>query len=821
MTSWLVGSLLLVTLVVAIKGWYRIRSVRVGLAAATGTAYLLIFGVLDSWLIDLAYLVDSYPVFVTYYYRAFVTTISLWILVGIWLIDRNLSGVLESWRSTENVAVSQAVRETELKVTERSKDRFLPKPLAHPDDQGGFNLFIGEACDSEGLSTGKLFYLPERGLFTNMLVFGSVGSAKTAGMLYPFLRQMIFYAADRPDERIGGLIFDAKDDFSHQTREYLEEAGRGEDFIYLTIDGQYILNPVNDPDMSGMVVASVVASLNDQVIGKSKEGFWKGSYIQLLQSLATGCQVAFDYTNLTYLNAFASDLESGERMIDYVTQLIGSKYEHTGSILVYRNLITNTDAPWEFDHTSQNQRPVIVGGDLDLRREKEWAFETHLSNFAEALQETDIDGDVVIDALKERILGEPENVSAELDRIFAQFTTTLLEPHGEKLRQLDAITELFEIARTEEMAKNPFDGMRDAFNHDFYPHKVTQVHFYRYKDTPLLREILRRLRVHHLVVDLDRVQRAEQFLTWFRAEWVHIDHELRFKIYTGVKNIVQFFEDPKVRRTFAPSMVCYYDHLLNPDKNYRQLFPSFDWLMSEGKWLCVGIPKPRWHLVTDVLCTLIKQQFQAVALLRTSRRKREKYPDYNFDRKVCLMIDEYHEFATAGKTMDTDNNFLSLNRQSRVFFVGSTQTIENIRGKFDNDEWVSQLLGCCRNKIFLGMEDPRSAKYASELIGKGLVYRISQSVGENQSDSPYSLVAGGYSGEKAGTNQSLSYQQTIEPLMLEKEFMTLRSFRGIAVCYDGDERVVQRFYCKPYWRPFHEAFHWQTANQVLKRTKKI
>ena len=443
----------------------------------------------------------------------------------IWILDRNLFGLLARFQSGEGGGEKEhkeARRDKE--IFQRSRRQFLPLPKPRPEDDGAFNLFIGEACDIEtGYSAEEFIYLPERGLFTNTIVFGSVGSAKTAGLLYPLLRQMIDYAQDDPSERIGGLIFDAKDDFSRQARSFLEEAGRGDDFVYLTIDGDYILNPVNDPDMPGMVTASLIASLNDQVIGKSKEGFWKGSYIQLLQQLVTGCQVGFDYTNLIYLPAFASDIDTGARIVNYISHLCGAHGEQEGTLLVYRNLLTNTDTPWEYDQEHRERKLVNVAGNLSLRAAAN--PDDSYQAFVEACSSVRLEQDTLANALQvcfEREEGLPESYEIEraaLNEVHANvypvFSATFLNPYSrDKAAAIEAVCDLFGISGNYESVKNPFEGRLDPFTHDYYNYKLTYIHLTRYEDTQLLRALLQRCSVHYLPIDTDRIQRAEVFFTW-------------------------------------------------------------------------------------------------------------------------------------------------------------------------------------------------------------------------------------------------------------------------------------------------------------------
>ena len=58
--------------------------------------------------------------------------------------------------------------------------------------------------------------IPEKGLYTGMLVVGAVGTGKTSGCMYPFARQILSWRADDPGRRAGALVLEVKGDFCHK-----------------------------------------------------------------------------------------------------------------------------------------------------------------------------------------------------------------------------------------------------------------------------------------------------------------------------------------------------------------------------------------------------------------------------------------------------------------------------------------------------------------------------------------------------------------------------------------------------------------------------
>ncbi len=98
-----------------------------------------------------------------------------------------------------------------------------PDPLRR--DQ--LSLVIGElhhAKKPDPAESPRWLIIPERGLYTGVIVFGAIGTGKTSGCMFPFAEQILGYRAADPSRRIGGLVLEVKGDFCHKVRRSLKKA---------------------------------------------------------------------------------------------------------------------------------------------------------------------------------------------------------------------------------------------------------------------------------------------------------------------------------------------------------------------------------------------------------------------------------------------------------------------------------------------------------------------------------------------------------------------------------------------------------------------
>ncbi len=125
--------------------------------------------------------------------------------------------------------------------------------------------------------------IPEKGLYTGVLIFGAVGSGKTSACMHPFAQQILSWQASHPQRRPSGLVLEVKGDFCHAVRRILEEAKRGEDYLEIGLDGPWQWNPLDDPLLDSYSLAYTVSTLINQFFGKSREPFWQQAYTNLVR----------------------------------------------------------------------------------------------------------------------------------------------------------------------------------------------------------------------------------------------------------------------------------------------------------------------------------------------------------------------------------------------------------------------------------------------------------------------------------------------------------------------------------------------------------
>ena len=167
--------------------------------------------------------------------------------------------------------------------------------------------------------------------------------------MYPFAKQVLGWHRDSPDLRPGGLVLEVKGDFCHQLRRILEPGGRGEDYIELSLDGDWCYNPL-ESDLDPYSLAYQIASLLNQLFGKGKEPFWQQAYTNLVKFLFLLHRIADDYVTLRDVYSTALDehrlekkINDARERLDYVPQARVAVKEwarHKQALL---------DREWDFD----------------------------------------------------------------------------------------------------------------------------------------------------------------------------------------------------------------------------------------------------------------------------------------------------------------------------------------------------------------------------------------------------------------------------------------------------------------------------------------
>ena len=162
----------------------------------------------------------------------------------------------------------------------------LPRWPRSPDDDAP-SLVVGEfhhPTEPREIRRPSWLTLPERGLYTGVAIFGAVGTGKTSACMRPFAQQLLSWQSAEPRKRAAALVLEVKGDFCHDIRADLEDAGRGDDYIELALGSRWQWNPLASA-MDSYSLAYTVASLLNQLFGKSREPFWQQAYTNLIRWL--------------------------------------------------------------------------------------------------------------------------------------------------------------------------------------------------------------------------------------------------------------------------------------------------------------------------------------------------------------------------------------------------------------------------------------------------------------------------------------------------------------------------------------------------------
>jgi hypothetical protein len=139
--------------------------------------------------------------------------------------------------------------------------------------------------------------IPERGLYTGVIIVGAIGTGKTSACMYPYLEQLLAYRAGDPARRVGGLVLEVKGDFCAHVRDILARHGRADDYVEISLTSVYRYNPLHN-DLDAYALAYGIATLMTNLFGRGKEPFWQQASTNLVKFVILLHQVLDDYVTL-------------------------------------------------------------------------------------------------------------------------------------------------------------------------------------------------------------------------------------------------------------------------------------------------------------------------------------------------------------------------------------------------------------------------------------------------------------------------------------------------------------------------------------------
>jgi hypothetical protein len=201
-----------------------------------------------------------------------------------------------------------------------TRSRPLP-PYERPEARPTPSLILGEAhyISKVGRApTPTWLTIPQRGLYTGVMILGAVGTGKTSACMYPYVDQLLRWRADDADRKVGGLVLEVKGDFCAQVRSMLTGAGRESDYLEVGLDSGVCYNPLHN-DLDPYAVAYAIGTLLNNLFGKSKEPFWQQAYTDLLKFVISLRRITDGYTTLAEVYRYIIDNDQIDKNIRTLT----------------------------------------------------------------------------------------------------------------------------------------------------------------------------------------------------------------------------------------------------------------------------------------------------------------------------------------------------------------------------------------------------------------------------------------------------------------------------------------------------------------------
>ena len=148
--------------------------------------------------------------------------------------------------------------------------------------------------------------IPQRGLYTGVMILGAVGTGKTSACMYPYVDQLLRWRRDDAERKVGGLVMEVKGDFCRQVHAILTDARRDDDYVEIGLDTGVCYNPLHN-DLDPYAVAYAIATLLNNLFGKSKEPFWQQAYTDLLKFVILLRRLTDGYTTFAEVYRYILD----------------------------------------------------------------------------------------------------------------------------------------------------------------------------------------------------------------------------------------------------------------------------------------------------------------------------------------------------------------------------------------------------------------------------------------------------------------------------------------------------------------------------------
>jgi hypothetical protein len=569
------------------------------------------------------------------------------------------------------------------------KHFFSGKPLSIPSDDlvpysevpcGRFRFRFQNEKSETAVDSVELVW---KDFHEHALITGGSGSGKTSTVLMQLYEGLVFRAAHHPDPlvrravRVGGLVIEAKGDFTPKTKTLADRYSRTDSVIYFGPAHSAVYDPFGDPDELPMQKAHKMNEILKAANG-GKEGsdpFWSQASQKLMMNLfllhdalqKSGVDVepiSFRSLNLLCMDKGSSPVRStGEEAL-----LSNLKRAFTR----LREILTEMD--WELDSLWNECDP-------------EGIFQHRLHQIRQKILEMQSSESGGIDNQSGKwILDAVEQTREEWSRIlsavpFFQAKSLRLKISALFLQREEAIIGWKQLSM--EASKSRSEGAL----------------------TQLLEKYRRLLENRGVAVETDLLY------SYFKNEYLNPAND---KTSASISMMVSNALMPFVTEPF--------DRIFSPQSTF-----DFSQVVDEGLLVVLDMPSAQYGVAQVLVSLMMKIDFFRTVLNRSRLRRRGGDRLVNQERHLIYLCDEFGSVATTGDQTG-EAAFLDKVREYRCSCILAMQGLPSLLRRFSNKE-VDALLQNCGIKVFLRNDDPSTNDYASRSLGSEIKVRLNQNAG--------------------------------------------------------------------------------------------
>ena len=543
----------------------------------------------------------------------------------------------------------------------------------------------------EGKTTRKLevslggMTFDEKALFTNIIVFGSIGSGKTAAVVYPILESItsIYNSEDptMPHAKWGGFVLDVKGDMHEAVIYMMEKHGRDilSDLVVIRPDNDYYVLEFEEVTTKEHFLVSCTGGTSmqecDAVLARAE-----GAETVLGNDLSHNKVLRLPNGDAEPLSSFVFSDRGAFRRKEIHGLLVQLEFDVRGLSVRWLG--------WREDKGGRLVRVINTH-----KRQVQYGRDPN-GNFLTTNKPARL-----------RYLG--------VHSINNGLTYNLISKNA---ASTEAAGRIMAVA---EVTGNAFGNDNAYWSNASEKHIAACIELFRQVEGPMGRECsVNEIQTFtanekELIVYVTRLKdviknkSAQGASTYeilllrnlddyFTGEWLKHDPKLKGNIMSCVTNLFgDVTRNEQLIKTFCQPSRFSFEDCLNEGKVYTLVLSAYP-----NAQMLIG--------------TCMKLDFQQVVLKRTQAAP------VNKQRFLMFLADEYQYFITTsggGKT-GGDEKFLSVARQSRIFNLVCTQAKTSLLAVQKDENKIDAFIQCFGSRVFLQNLDTKTNKMAEETLGQ-------------------------------------------------------------------------------------------------------